>query len=177
MDKFVICGGKPLNGEVTISGAKNAAVAILAGTVLADGVCRIENLPNISDVSTMIRVLYQLGANVRYINQSTVEIDTTGITSFTVPYSMTKSTRASSYFMGAMLGRFKMANIAPSGGCDIGVRPIDMHLKGFEALGARHAIKIGVVELVADDLIGSSVYLDVVSVGATINIMLAAVRA
>ena len=177
MDKFVICGGKPLNGEVTISGAKNAAVAILAGTVLADGVCRIENLPNISDVSTMIRVLYQLVANVRYINQSTVEIDTTGITSFTVPYSMTKSTRASSYFMGAMLGRFKMANIAPSGGCDFGVRPIDMHLKGFEALGARHAIKNGVVELVADDLIGSSVYLDVVSVGATINIMLAAVRA
>ena len=177
MDKFVITGGKPLSGEVTISGAKNAAVAILAATVLADGICRLENIPNISDTSTMIRVLYQLGANIRYINKTTVEIDTTGITSFTVPYSMTKSTRASSYFMGAMLGRFKMANVAPSGGCDFGVRPIDMHLKGFEALGARSNIKNGMVELVAEDLIGSSVYLDVVSVGATINIMLASVKA
>lgn len=177
MDKFVITGGKPLSGEVTISGAKNAAVAILAATVLADGTCRLENIPNISDTSTMIRVLYQLGANIRYINKTTVEIDTTGITSFTVPYSMTKSTRASSYFMGAMLGRFKTANIAPSGGCDFGVRPIDMHLKGFEALGARTNIKNGMVELVAENLIGSSVYLDVVSVGATINIMLASVKA
>lgn len=177
MDKFVIVGGKPLRGEVTISGAKNAAVAILAATVLSDGVCRIENLPNISDVSTMIRVLYQLGANVRYVNKATVEIDTSGISSYTVPYAMTKSTRASSYFMGAMLGRFNKANVAPSGGCDFGVRPIDMHLKGFQALGASNNLHNGMVELNADLLIGAPVYLDIVSVGATINIMLAAVRA
>ncbi len=177
MDKFVIVGGKPLQGEVNISGAKNAAVAILAGTILSDGVCRIENLPDISDVSTMIKVLYQLGANVRYINRSTVEIDAAGISSYTVPYVMTKSTRASSYFMGAMLGRFKKANVAPSGGCDFGVRPIDMHLKGFEALGATHELHNGMVELSADLLVGAPVYLDIVSVGATINIMLASVKA
>lgn len=177
MDKFVIVGGKPLQGEVNISGAKNAAVAILAGTILSDGVCRIENLPDISDVSTMIKVLYQLGANVRYINRSTVEIDSAGISSYTVPYVMTKSTRASSYFMGAMLGRFKKANVAPSGGCDFGVRPIDMHLKGFEALGAVHELHNGMVELSADLLVGAPVYLDIVSVGATINIMLASVKA
>ena len=148
LDKFIITGGKELHGEITVSGAKNAAVAILAASILCDGTCRIENLPNISDVSAIIKVLYQLGANIKYINKTTVEIDSTGITTFTVPYTMTKSTRASSYFMGAMLGRFKRANIAPSGGCDFGVRPIDMHLKGFESLGAKHNIRNGMVELV-----------------------------
>ena len=177
LDKFIISGGKELHGEITVSGAKNAAVAILAASILCDGTCRIENLPNISDVSAIIKVLYQLGANIKYINKTTVEIDSTGITTFTVPYTMTKSTRASSYFMGAMLGRFKRANIAPSGGCDFGVRPIDMHLKGFESLGAKHNIRNGMVELEADFLVGAPIYLDVVSVGATINIILAAVKA
>ncbi|MBQ2677194.1 MAG: UDP-N-acetylglucosamine 1-carboxyvinyltransferase [Clostridia bacterium] len=176
MEKFVIEGGYPLKGEVTISGAKNAAVAIIPAAVLSDGVCRIENLPNISDVATMIKILYELGANVKYINKTTVEIDCKGIKTHVVPYSMTKSTRASSYFMGAMLGRFKKALVAPSGGCDFGVRPIDQHTKGFEALGAKVEVG-GMVDIKADELIGSSVYMDHVSVGATINIMLAAVKA
>ena len=177
MDKFVITGGNKLNGEITISGAKNAAVAIIPAILLCNEVCRIENVPEISDVSIMIRILYELGASVKMINRDTIEIDPTGVTSYTVSADMSNRMRASSYFMGAMLGRFNRAKVAPPGGCDFGVRPIDQHIKGFEALGAKVTIDNGMVDAKADILVGGPVYLDKVSVGATINIMLAAVKA
>ncbi len=176
MDKFVITGGNRLNGSVTISGAKNAAVAILPAVLLSDGICRIENLPNISDVFAIIRILRELGADVHMINKNTVLIDPAHINSFTLPFEMTKHMRASSYFIGAMIGRFKRAKVAPPGGCDFGVRPIDLHIKGFEALGATVTFENGMVDARAQRLIGSPVYLDKVSVGATVNIMLAAVK-
>ncbi len=177
MEKIIIKGGRPLFGEVTISGAKNSAVAILPATILSDGVCVIENIPNISDVTAIIRTLYELGATVKYLNKTTVEIDSRGIRTHIVPYSMTKLCRGSSYFMGAMLSRFHKALIAPPGGCDLGVRPIDLHTKGFKALGATVNTENGMVDLKADKLVGSSIYMDNVSVGATINIMLASVKA
>ena len=177
MEKIIINGGKRLAGEVEISGAKNAAVAILPAVLLCDGVCTIENLPQISDVSLILRILHDLGASVRSLNPHKVEIDTRYVSSWVLPSSMTSGMRASSYFMGAMLGRFHRTKVAPPGGCDFGVRPIDQHIKGFEALGASVSIENGMVEARADELIGSSVYLDKVSVGATINIMLAAAKA
>ncbi len=177
LEKFVIEGGNRLKGSVRISGAKNAAVAILPAVILSDGVCRIENLPNISDVSMTLKILYELGAKVRMINSSTFEIDPTGVNSFVLSKDMSSRMRASSYFIGAMLGRFNKARVAPPGGCDFGVRPIDQHIKGFQALGARVIIDNGMVDARAPKLMGSPVYLDVVSVGATINIMLAAVKA
>ncbi len=177
MDKIIIRGGKPLNGEVTISGAKNAAVAIIPAVLLCDEPCRIENVPEISDVATLIRIIYELGGRVKIINGSTVEIDPRHINSFVVSADMSRRMRASSYFIGAMLGRFKKARIAPPGGCNFGVRPIDQHIKGFELLGAKVIIDNGMVDARAAELRGNSIYLDMVSVGATINIMLAAVKA
>lgn len=177
MEKFVIKGGKSLKGSVHISGAKNAAVAILPAVLLADSPCIIENLPEISDVAAILRVLSQLGADVKVINKSTVAIDPKYAKSFVVNKEMAEGMRASSYFMGALLGRHNHARVAPPGGCDFGVRPIDQHIKGFEALGAKVIIENGMVDASAYVLRGSSIYLDVVSVGATINIMLAAVRA
>ena len=177
MEKFVINGGKRLTGSVRISGAKNAAVAILPGVLLAESPCIIEYLPEISDVTAICSVLRELGASVRFINPSTVEIDPTGVNSFTVSKEMAQSMRASSYFLGALLGRMNRARVAPPGGCDFGVRPIDQHIKGFEALGARVTIENGMVEARTGRLGGGSIYLDVVSVGATVNIMLAAVKA
>ncbi len=177
MDKYIITGGNRLCGSVKISGAKNAAVAILPAVLLSDDVCRIENLPNISDVFAIIRILRELGADVRMINKNTVEINPAHINSYILPYEMTKRMRASSYFIGAMLGRFKRARVAPPGGCDFGVRPIDLHIKGFEALGAQVTMENGMVDARAMRLIGHPVYLDKVSVGATVNIMLAAVKA
>ncbi|EEG30780.1 UDP-N-acetylglucosamine 1-carboxyvinyltransferase [[Clostridium] methylpentosum DSM 5476] len=177
MDKFVINGGNRLVGEVEISGAKNAAVAIIPATILAEGPCRIENLPNISDVSISFDILREMGATVKTINKNTVEIDTTHVSNPVVPYEMAKHMRASYYFLGALLGRFKRASVAMPGGCDFGVRPIDQHLKGFKSLGAEYSIDYGMIDVTADQLIGSQVYFDVVSVGATINVLLAAVRA
>lgn len=177
MEKIVIHGGHPLTGEVNISGAKNAVVAIIPATILAQDVCRIENIPNISDVSMMIRILYQMGANIKMINDNTLEIDTTHINSFIVPHDMTKQLRASYYLIGALLGRYNRARVAMPGGCDFGVRPIDQHIKGFEFLGANVSIENAMVDARADQLIGSSIYMDVVSVGATVNVMLAAVKA
>ena len=177
MDKFVINGGKPLKGTVHISGAKNAAVAILPAALLADSPCIIENLPEISDVATLLRAIKQLGAQVRVIDKSTVEIDPRSANSFVIDKKMAEGMRASSYFLGALLGRHRRARVAPPGGCDFGVRPIDQHIKGFEALGAKVIIENGMVDARADELMGCSVYLDVVSVGATINIILAAVKA
>ena len=178
MEKFVITGGTPLKGEVTISGAKNAVVAILPATILAEDVCRIENIPNISDVSAMINILSIMGAHVRYINKNTVEIDTRHISSYVVEHELSKQLRASYYLIGALLGRFNRAEVAMPGGCYLGVRPIDQHIKGFEALGATVTMEENaMVNARADRLIGNSIYLDVVSVGATINCMLASVKA
>ncbi len=177
MEKFVINGGKALKGSVHISGAKNAAVAILPAVLLADSPCVIENLPEISDVATLLRAIKQLGAEVRAINKSTVEINPLPANSFVIDKKMAEGMRASSYFLGALLGRHNRARVAPPGGCDFGVRPIDQHIKGFEALGAKVIIENGMVDARAATLRGCSVYLDVVSVGATINIMLAAVKA
>ncbi len=177
MENFIIQGGNPLNGSVHISGAKNAVVAILPAILLSDGVCCIENVPNISDVSITLKILYELGARVRMINPSTFEIDPRPVKSFVLSKEMSRRTRASSYFIGALLGRFHRARVAPPGGCDFGVRPIDQHIKGFEALGARVIIDNGMVDARAFQLTGSPVYLDMASVGATINIMLAAAKA
>ena len=177
MEKFVINGGRPLHGEVRISGAKNAAVAILPAVLLSDGPCVIENLPDISDVSTILKTMQSLGAQIRMINKSTVEIDPRHVNSFVVSKKMAEGMRASSYFLGALLGRMLRARVAPPGGCDFGVRPIDQHIKGFEALGAKMTIENGMVDAKAMSLTGCLIYLDVVSVGATINIMRAAAKA
>ena len=177
MDKFVISGGKRLAGEVEISGAKNAAVAILPATILADGPCRIENIPNISDVTSIIDILHKLGANIQMINKTTMVIDSSHLKAPTVPYELARKMRASCYFLGALIGRYSRAQVAMPGGCDFGVRPIDQHIKGFESLGVNVSLEHGMVEAHAMHLQGSSIYLDVVSVGATVNIMLAAVMA
>ncbi len=178
MDKYIIRGEQPLKGTVDISGAKNAVVAILPATVLAGGVCRIENIPNIADVNTALEILSALGADVRRLDKHTVEIDSRTIVTQTVPHDLAKKMRASYYFIGALLGRFGKANVPMPGGCYFGVRPIDQHLKGFTSLGAEVLpMKNGVISVCSEKLTGNSVYLDMVSVGATVNIMLAAVCA
>lgn len=177
MDKFVIKGGKRLCGEVEISGAKNAALAILAAAVLADDVSRIENVPNIRDVRIMVQIIKEIGANVRYINKNTIEIDARTVKFTTIPDALTKRLRASYYLIGAMLGRLGKARVAMPGGCNFGTRPIDQHIKGFEALGVRIVTDSAVIDAKADGMLGSEVYFDVVTVGATVNVMLAAVKA
>lgn len=177
MENFVINGGKELFGEVNISGAKNAAVAIIPAAILADDVVRIENIPNISDVSFIIKILDQMGADIKVVNKDTIEIDTRVLQCRPVPYEFASHFRASYYLIGAMLGRFKKADVALPGGCDFGDRPIDQHIKGFRMLGADVNIVNGMVSAQAEKLVGTSIYMDVVSVGATINVMLAAVLA
>lgn len=177
MDKFVINGGNRLEGEVTISGAKNAAVAIIPAAILSDGVCRIENIPNITDVSSIIHILQDMGAKIRTVGRSAIEIDPSTVSTYVAPYELARHIRGSYYLLGALLGRFHHAVVTMPGGCNFGVRPIDQHLKGFAALGATYSLEGGMVDVSAKELVGSSVYLDVVSVGATMNIMLAAVRA
>ncbi|NCB04314.1 MAG: UDP-N-acetylglucosamine 1-carboxyvinyltransferase [Clostridia bacterium] len=179
MEKYVIGGGKPLFGEIAISGAKNAALAIIPATVLVKGVCRLENIPNVNDVLIQLDILRQLGANVRRVNAVTIEIDCTNIKNSKAPYDMTRRIRASYYLIGSLLGRFNLADVALPGGCNFGgVRPIDQHIKGFEALGASINIINGAVVAAAEHgLNGTSIYLDVVTVGATMNIMLAATLA
>ncbi len=177
MEKFVIHGGKPLMGEVVISGAKNAAVAILPATILAGDKCIIENLPSISDVSASVEILSAMGAQVRVINKHTLEIDTTHVNSTLVPDELSRQMRASYYFLGALLGRFKKATVAMPGGCDLGPRPIDQHLKAFSSLGAIESVEYGMIGVEAENLVGEDVFFDTVSVGATINAMLAAVMA
>lgn len=178
MDKIIINGGKRLQGEVEISGAKNAVVAIIPAAILAEDICRIENIPDISDVTAMIKILHRMGAEIKMINKNTVEIDTRHINSNVVEHDMTKQLRASYYFIGALLGRYNHAKVAMPGGCCFGVRPIDQHIKGFEAIGATVTMEENaMVDVRADKLVGTSVYFDVVSVGATINLMIAAVKA
>lgn len=177
MGKFIINGQKPLKGDVHISGAKNAAVAVIPAALLVDGPCRIENVPNITDVKALENIARQLGAEVTAEDDNTLLINSKGLCSYKASYEMVKSMRASYYLLGALLGRFGRAEVSSPGGCDFGFRPIDQHIKGFEAMGAQVQIEHGEVKAYADKLHGSQVYMDVVSVGATINLMLAAVRA
>lgn len=177
MEKFVIKSQRPLCGEVNISGAKNSAVAIIPAALLLDGPCRIENLPDISDVKILIDIISQLGAETRIEDDNTLYINPQYVNSYTAPYDMVKSLRASYYLLGALLGKFKKAEVSFPGGCDFGFRPVDQHIKGFEALGAKVNIEHGVIKVHAEKLVGAQIYLDVVSLGATINLMLAAVRA
>ena len=179
LKKYVIHGGRPLYGKVEISGAKNAAVGIIPAALLVEGPCRIENIPAISDVDLLLDILRDLGARVRLINRTTVEVDCTDARRQAVPYDAGRKLRASYYLMGAMLGRFGQAEVPLPGGCDFGSRPIDQHLKGFAALGAEVKVEKGYMCAEADGgrMKGSQIYLDVASVGATMNLMLAAVLA
>lgn len=177
MEKYVIKGGKPLSGEVVISGAKNAVVAILPAAILSDEPCIIENIPNISDVTIILQILDEMGAKVRMLNKTTVEIDPRTLRNVPVPYEKAKLMRASSYFLGTLLGRFHEAHVSMPGGCDLGDRPIDQHLKCFSALGATYNIDGGMVNLTADTLVGNQIFFDKNSVGATINGIMAATKA
>ncbi len=179
LEKYVINGGTTLHGEVEISGAKNAAVAIIPAALMVNGVCRIENIPQISDTDMLLTILSELGAKVRFISNSVIEIDCTDVHYQDAPYELTRKIRASYYLIGAMLGRFGKAKTTMPGGCNFGVRPIEQHIKGMTALGADVDVKNGFVYADARDgrLHGTRIYLDKVSVGATMNIMLAAVLA
>ncbi|MCI9403557.1 MAG: UDP-N-acetylglucosamine 1-carboxyvinyltransferase [Oscillospiraceae bacterium] len=179
MTKYVIRGGKPLYGTVDISGAKNAALAILPAALLVDGVCRIENVPQISDVSLILNILQELGADVRTVNRTTVDIDCSHVRNCQVSDALARKIRASYYFIGALLSRFGSAEVALPGGCDFGGRPIDLHIKGFTAMGAQVDVKSGLVQAKCPNgkMMGSTIYLDIASVGATMNIMLAATLA
>ena len=175
MEKLIINGPTPLRGEVNISGAKNSAVAILPATLLIDGICTINNVPNIMDVKLSCEILEGLGAKIKWINRNSLEIDTRNITNTIAPIDLTRKFRASYYLIGSMLGRKKEIEVGLPGGCNLGARPIDQHIKGFEALGAEVEITGGNVRATAEKLTGTNIYMDIVSVGATINIMLAAV--
>ena len=177
MEKLVITGKTPLKGEVIISGAKNAAVAILPATLLINGVCTIENLPNISDVKLYCSILESLGSKITWNSPHEITIDNRNINSCVAPLDATRKFRASYYLIGSLLGRCKKAQVGIPGGCNLGNRPIDQHIKGFEALGANVKVSQGNITAKAKKLIGTSIYMDVVSVGATINIMLASVLA
>lgn len=176
MEKLMIAGGYPLKGTVRISGAKNSAVALIPATILAESPVTIEGLPDISDVQILKDLLEEIGGTVEF-SENDMTVDPSSMISMPLPNGKVKKLRASYYLMGAMLGRFKKAVIGLPGGCHLGPRPIDQHIKGFEALGARVTNEQGAIYLRADELRGARIYLDVVSVGATINIMLAAVRA
>ena len=177
MIKYIVQGGTKLSGSVTISGAKNAAVAILPATLLVSGPCRIENVPDISDVRLLLEILRDMGAEIRRYGRNTLEIDCTRARNATAPIELVRRIRASYYLIGAELGRFGHAHVAMPGGCNFGVRPIDQHIKGFEAMGAMVEQAGGYVcaDAPKGGLRGGHVYLDIVSVGATMNILLAAV--
>ena len=177
MEKLVITGPTPLKGEVEISGAKNAAVAILPATLLIDGICTINNVPNISDVQILCKILEQMGAKINWTDKNELTIDTRNITTTQAPLDLTSKFRASYYLIGAMLGRTGDIEVGMPGGCNLGARPIDQHIKGFELLGANVEVGKGTITAKAKCLNGSHIYMDVVSVGATINIMLASVLA
>ena len=180
MTKYQIQGGFPLRGTIEISGAKNAAVAIIPAALLVDGVCRIENIPQISDVTLILQILRELGAEVRTVNRTTVDVDCSHIRNRQVPYELARKIRASYYLVGALLGRFGWAEVPLPGGCDLGGRPIDQHIKGFVAMGADVDVRNGLICAQVPGggrLTGGQVYLDMVSVGATMNIMLSAALA
>ena len=178
MEKLVINGGKSLRGSVEINGAKNAAVAILPAAIIANtGKCVIDNIPDIEDVHCLERILKSLGCTVNKLDNNTLEIDSTDVNNFDACTEDVRRMRASYYFIGSLLARFKQARVELPGGCPIGVRPIDQHIKGFEALGAEVVIEHGAVKVKADRLVGTNIFFDVVSVGATINVMIAATLA
>lgn len=176
-NQYIIKGGKPLHGEVTISGAKNAALGILAAAIMADDTVVIDNLPDVRDINVLLETIEGIGATVNRINSHVVEINGSTINNFTIDSDSIRKIRASYYLLGALLGKYNKATVALPGGCDIGSRPIDQHLKGFRALGANVNIERGMIDTYADDLTGNHIYLDVVTVGATINIMLASCMA
>ena len=178
LTKYQIRGGRPLHGTIEISGAKNAAVAIIPAALLVDGVCRIENIPQISDVTLILQILRELGADIKTVNRTTVDVDCSHIRNRQVPYELARKIRASYYLVGALLGRFGWAEVPLPGGCDLGGRPIDQHIKGFVSMGAEVDVRNGLIYAQVPGggrLAGGQVYLDMVSVGATMNIMLAAV--
>lgn len=177
MEQYIIKGGKPLAGEVVIGGAKNAALGILAAAIMTDETVTIDNLPNVRDTNVLLQAIEGIGARVDRINNHVVKINGNNIGSVSIDYEFIRKIRASYYLLGALLGKYKKAQVALPGGCNIGSRPIDQHIKGFEALGAVVKIEHGMIIAEADQLIGNHIYLDVVSVGATINIMLAACMA
>ena len=180
MTKYLIHGGNTLHGTIQISGAKNAAVAIIPAALLVDGVCRIENVPQISDVTLILQILRELGADVRMVNRTTLEVDCSHIRNRQVPYELARRIRASYYLVGSLLGRFGWAEVPLPGGCDLGGRPVDQHIKGFVSMGAEVEVRNGLIDAHVPNgarLSGGQVYLDIVSVGATMNIMLAATLA
>ena len=177
MEKLLIKGGNKLHGEIAISGAKNAAVAILPACILVKGKCHIDNLPDIKDVKLFLRILKMLTAEIEYIDKNTVDIDCTNVNSWEPSHDLTRKMRGSSYLMGALMGRFHKFVVDPPGGCDFGIRPIDQHIKSLEALGAHIDYEGGMINGEADELTGSSIFFDVVTVGATINAILASVLA
>ena len=177
MEKLVITGGTPLKGEVTISGAKNSAVAILPATLLINGICTINNLPNISDVKIYCEILESLGAKITWNTKSEITIDTREINTTVAPLELTSKFRASYYLLGSLLGRKGSATVGMPGGCKLGARPIDQHIKGFELLGANVEIAQGKIIATVKKLVGNNIYMDITSVGATINVMLASVLA
>jgi len=177
LEKYIIRGGNKLQGEVSISGAKNAAVAILPAVILSDEPCIIENVPNISDIDITIKILLSMGAEVTMLNKSTLRIDPRRVHTPCVEYDLAKNMRASYYFLGSLLGKVGKARVSMPGGCDLGARPVDQHLKGFSSLGAECSVDHGMIHAQADKLVGAHIYFDMVTVGATINVMLAAVKA
>lgn len=177
LKKYVISGGKPLYGEVSLSGGKNAVVGIIPATVLVKGVCIIENVPNINDVRELYEIMENMGADISYIDEKTLRVDCTNVVSYVADYDAVRRLRASYYLIGALLGRFRHARVGLPGGCSFVERPIDYHIKGFEALGAKVSIEHGIVIADAEKLEGTDINLDFPSVGATVNIMLAAVLA
>lgn len=177
MEQYIVKGGEPLVGEVEISGAKNAALAIVAAAIMTDDKVVIDNLPDVRDINVLLQAIEGIGAKVVHRTENCVEIDSSSIHSVTVDYEYIKKIRASYYLLGALLGKFNKAEVALPGGCNIGSRPIDQHIKGFKALGATVDIEHGMIMTSADELIGNHIYMDVVSVGATINVMLAAALA
>lgn len=177
MEQYIIKGGKPLVGEVTIGGAKNAALAILAAAIMCDETVTIENVPNVRDINVILQAIEGIGARVERIDAHTVAINGSTINKYSIDYDFIRKIRASYYLLGALLGKYRKAQVALPGGCNIGSRPIDQHIKGFEALGAKVLIQSGMIDASASSLEGSHIYLDMVTVGATINIMMAAVLA
>lgn len=177
MEKIVINGGRKLSGEVAISGAKNAAVALVAATILCDEPCIVENVPEISDITICLRIFKAMGADIQIINKNTIRFDTRNIKNPQVPYELARTMRASSYFLGTLLGRFHEAFVPLPGGCDLGDRPIDQHLKAFATLGAKDDIVNGFVHVKADELVGGQIYFDFNTVGGTMNAIFAAVKA
>jgi UDP-N-acetylglucosamine 1-carboxyvinyltransferase len=177
MEQLIIKGGKRLQGEVTVSGAKNAALGIIPAAILSKDICVIENVPCVNDIKVLLDAMAELGVKIDFLDEHTVKIDSRKITKIRVDYEHIKKIRASYYLLGALLGRYNEAEVALPGGCNIGNRPIDQHIKGFEALGAEVTIEHGMINTKAKKLKGNNIYLDVVSVGATINIMMAAVLA